>query len=146
MEPSTASGTSTTPITGTPVCTIGAGSEDKPGWPAKRCGKIEAYYQVRLTCQNPGTQPPCAWVDFSVSVAFDSTGGDSGAPYWIDTGSSPYTLVGIHTHSDVDGANGPYHTGKEGWYVSMTRGLYYLSQKSPPVIVHACIDGDCTAP
>jgi hypothetical protein len=134
------------PPTETPVCTIGAGSESKAGWPAKRCGKVEAYYIVRLTCQNPGTQPPCAWVDFSVSVDFDSTGGDSGAPYWIDTGSSPYTLIGIHTHSDEDGSQGPYHPGKEGWYVSITRGLYYLSQKSPPVIVHACIDGDCTAP
>ena len=133
------------PITGTPVCTIGAGSEGKAGWPAKRCGQIEAYDQVRLTCQNEGTVPPCAWVDFSVSVDFDSTGGDSGAPYWIDTGSSPYTLIGIHTHSDEDGA-GPYAAGKEVWYVSITRCLYYLSQKSPPVIVHVCIDGDCTAP
>jgi len=132
------------PPTDTPVCTIGAGSEDI-GWPAKRCGKIEAYYIVRLTCQNAGTDPPCAWVEISVSVDFDSTGGDSGAPYWIDPGSSPYTLIGIHTHSHEDG-DGPYHTGKEGWYVSMTRSLHYLSQKSPPVIVHACIDGNCSAP
>ena len=54
--------------------------------------------------------------------------------------------IGIHTHSDEDGSEEPHRPGKEGWYVSVTRGLYQLSQKSSPVIVHACIDGDCTAP
>ena len=134
--------------TGTPVCTIGAGSETKgSGWNTKRCGQIEALYILNLTCKNEGTEPPCAKINFTIEVDFDSTGGDSGAPYWINSGSSPYTLLGIHTHSTVDDPdNDPRAPGKFGWYVPITRGLYQLSQENPPIIVHACTDGSCSAP
>jgi hypothetical protein len=49
-------------IVGTPVCRMGAGSANTPGYPAKKCGTVIAVQDDSLSCKGPGSQPPCATV------------------------------------------------------------------------------------
>ncbi len=130
-------------VTNALVCAFGAGSENHHD-NGRRCGTIEGLSFDNKTCKNAGQGAgagPCATLEITVEVSFDSTGGDSGGPYWEGPGgnTSPWMAVGMHTHSMVDGA-----AGAHGWFVPMSRQIAALDAVG--VIVRLCTNADCIYP
>lgn len=123
-------------VPGWPVCAFGAGSK------TKRCGEIVGASYNNKTCKNPGTgsdAEPCSKLEYTVEVDFDSTGGDSGGPYWEGPrgNDSPWIAMGIHTHSTKDNVANPF-----GWYVPILHVLDKLGEKG--INVRLCYNTNCT--
>jgi len=131
-------------ITDQMVCAFGAGTVKHHGGTGKRCGVITGLSFGNKTCKGAGQGQgagPCATLEITVEVSFDSTGGDSGGPYW-EGGSgntSPWRAVGMHTHSMDDGT-----ANAHGWYVPISRQLAALDAKV--IIVRLCTDAACNVP
>ncbi len=129
---------------GIAVCSTGAGSAAKGGdWPAKRCGQTLAVTAYNKTCKGSGQgsgAEPCARLSMTVEVSYDSTGGDSGGPYWLgpQSSDSPWVAIGMHTHSDPDE---DLPTDGIGWYVPLNTQLHALGQRG--WTVKLCVNSDC---
>ena len=129
---------------GIPVCRMGAGSAQTSGYAARECGKVTQYKVDRLSCKTAtgggqwGEGPPCATNENTIQVSFDSTGGDSGGPYWMGNYNTdpPVLALGTHVHSAEDGV------ANKGWYtpLSVSLGNLYVREGAN---VYICIDNDC---
>lgn len=128
-------------VVGTPVCRMGAGSASKQGWPARKCGQVNQYRQTNLSCKSAGEGPPCAWIEDTMRVSFDSTGGDSGGPYWFGNAGtdSPLMAMGIHVHSQVDGDD---PDDKRGWYTPISLAIGQLAIRKD-IHVSICLASNC---
>jgi hypothetical protein len=63
----------------------------------------------------------CRPIRHTTEVDFDSTGGDSGGPYYLAVNTTDRIAMGTHVHSDPDAP------GAHGWYSSIDwgRGTYF---------------------
>ena len=131
---------------GVTVCSFGAGSAVRPGVTGKRCGTILFLSTDNKTCMFAGEgedSEPCAKLAMTFEVSYDSTGGDSGGPYWFGPSSSgsPWTAVGMHTHSHKDNVNNPDDPSRHGWYVPISTQLNALTSKG--IAVTLCVNANC---
>lgn len=128
---------------GVTVCRIGAGSAYKTDYPARVCGQIVKLQNDSLSCTGgAGESPPCAIVESTVKVDFDSTGGDSGAPYWRVQSSGTHQAMGLHVHSGVDGDHPTASNAGKGRYTPISRVLNKL-ESNQGVTMHLCLDVNC---
>lgn len=128
---------------GTPVCRIGAGSAYKPGYPARVCGEIIKLQNDSLSCTGgAGESPPCAKVTNTVKVDFDSTGGDSGAPYWRVGEGGVIEAMGLHVHSGVDGDDPFAANAGKGRYTPISRAMNKLDSDQG-VEMQLCLNVSC---
>jgi hypothetical protein len=125
------------------VCRTGWKSFGNPAFPP--CGKIVQADHWQWSCEGPGTDPPCAAIDHEWKVNFDTTGGDSGGPYYSPPNSSwNASLYGIATHSVPDGRctdNDP-DTLCRAWYTPATwidSGFSAIGV----TVSRFCVDADC---
>lgn len=84
---------------GDTLCRSGAGPSPRNGRPAWDCGELINKCAAKWTADSgvsPRWKISCAGV-----VAFDSVGGDSGAPYVRRMTDTEYAAVGIHSHSST---------------------------------------------
>ena len=122
---------------GAQVCRTGIGSLPNPQFP--RCGQIELVDQSRVSC--PPAQPYCSYpvIDHQWQVDYDSTGGDSGGPYYTPDGSTNVTFYGTHTHSNVDTCGSLCH----GWYSPGDWAYTAIFDHLGLLISYYCVNTDC---
>ena len=99
-------------------------------WNKYRCGTVKALGATLLSCERD-LNFNCKPIKNQVTVSFDSSPGESGAPYYnrVDTYSG-YGITldgyGIHTHSDPDDLT----TDKDSWYTPVRWARYAYWEKT----------------
>ena len=101
-------------------------------------GAINAGYANRLSCLPSGL---CMTVTQTRRVDFDSTGGDSGGPYWYPhyTGGSNVVAIGTHVHSEDETQDPPPWYG---WYSPIDKGAAGFDALWPYTYT-LCITASC---
>jgi hypothetical protein len=86
---------------GDAVCRMGATS-------GRTCGTLTVWSVRNQSCVGA----VCRWIDHTMEMSFDSTGGDSGGSVYQFSPTPGYVIgYGTHVHSDVDGT-----PGANGWF------------------------------
>lgn len=127
-------------VTGSQVCRTGWKSFGDSDFPS--CGKIVQMDHWQWSCAGPGTAPPCAAIDHEWKVDFDTTGGDSGGPYYTPPSASwNARLYGIATHSVKDSrCEDPDQC--RAWYTPASSIMTGFASVDV-TISRFCVDADC---
>jgi hypothetical protein len=94
---------------GDAVCRMGATS-------GRTCGTLTVWSVRNKSCV--AADSVCRWIDHTMEMSFDSTGGDSGGSVYQFSPTPGYVIgYGTHVHSDVDGT-----PGANGWFSAIGDG------------------------
>jgi hypothetical protein len=99
------------------------------------CGLIWEEHVQNVSC-GPG-ETNCKTIELTWEVDFDSDGGDSGGPIYMNQGSSSHVAYGTHIHSEVG-----YHAGHHGWYSPIDLGISEYASVSGKTY-SLCITASC---
>jgi hypothetical protein len=127
------------------VCRTGAFSFLDARFPP--CGQIKSVDHWEWSCAGQGTTTPCAAIDHEWRVDIDTTGGDSGGPYYSPPNiNNEVSLYGIVTHSVNDTTCFNDRSKCRAWYTPTSWIVAGLSSELGITVSWFCIASDCHQP